>query len=115
MFSVPGLDEGVAHLPLQPLISNCLNQISPTLFITQPPKTTTKSPRSKRLGRRAPPTLLGLAQRSLCQVAHELRYAAWEDPQTCLLGACCRAEAQLPENASGLESMGGNALVFGLC
>lgn len=30
VFSVPGLDEGVAHLPLQPPISNRLNQISPT-------------------------------------------------------------------------------------
>lgn len=31
-FQVPGLDEGVAHLPLQPPISNCLNQITPNSF-----------------------------------------------------------------------------------
>lgn len=32
MFSIPGLDEGVAHLPPQPPISNCLNQITPNSF-----------------------------------------------------------------------------------
>lgn len=31
-FQVPALDEGVAHLPLQPPISNCLNQITSNSF-----------------------------------------------------------------------------------
>lgn len=59
--------------------------------------------------------LLGMAQWSPCQVAHELMHAAWEDPPTCLLGACCRDEAQPCEKAFGLEIMGGNALVFWRC
>jgi len=41
--------------------------------------------------------------------------AAWGNPQTRQLGACCRAEAQPREKAFGLEIMEGNALVFWLC
>lgn len=43
-FQVPGFDEGVAHLLLQPPISNCLNQITSNSFYNITAKTWQKIP-----------------------------------------------------------------------
>lgn len=46
VFSIPGLDEGVAHLLLHPPISNCLNQTTPNSFYNITAKKLSQNPSS---------------------------------------------------------------------